>query len=162
MGIGIPKYRKYREIPKFNSIEYRKCSIPKFQYYWILKKFQYWSSILPKVSVLVPKIPKCQMSLILRKKIEKIFFFSKIFSILGYFRYFSVFFGIQYRKCLILKKKKIEKKILKFILIFFQKFFRIFRGFSVFLGIFGISGLPNIWVLKFRYRTFSIFNTIEH
>ena len=60
------------EIPKFNSIEYWKCSIPKFQYYWIpkywssivlnienvqyrnfntieyRKKFQYWSSIIPK------------------------------------------------------------------------------------------------------------------
>ena len=69
MGIGIPKYRKYREIPKFNSIEYRKCSVPKFQYYWILKKFQYWSSIVPKISVLFQKIPKFSKNVRNSKKI---------------------------------------------------------------------------------------------
>ena len=159
-GIGIPKYQKYREIPKFNSIEYRKCSIPNFQYYWILKKFQYWSSILPKVSVLVPKIPKCQMSLILRNKILKKFKKYIFFQNFQYSWIFSVFFSI-FRDS-IPKMFDIEKKNSEIYSDFFAEFFRIFRGFSVFLGIFGISGLPNIWVLKFQYWTFSIFNTIEH
>ena len=107
VGIGIPKYQKYWYIPKFNSTEYRKCSIPKFQYYWILKKFQYWSSILPKASVLVTKIPKFHRSLILREKKFENFVFFIIFQNFQYSWVFSVFFGIQYRKCLILKKKKI-------------------------------------------------------
>ena len=117
VGIGIPKYRKYGEIPMFNNIEYRKCSIPKFQYYWILKKFQYWSSILPKVSVLVTKIPKFHRSLILREKKLRIWFFWLFFiilSILGYFRYFS---GFNTENVWYWKKK--FKKNLKFILIFF-------------------------------------------
>ena len=44
--IRILKYQKHRKIPKFNTIEYRKCSIPKFQYYWILKMFNTEISIL--------------------------------------------------------------------------------------------------------------------
>ena len=100
-----------------------------------------------------------------------------ILSILGYFRYFSVFFWVQYRKCLILKKK-IEKKIrilFWFFFFFFRKIFRIFTGFSVFLGIFRISGLPGIWVYEYwnfgiKHFQYSLllnstvipFNTIEY
>ena len=40
-GIGIPKYRKYREIPKFGIPKYRKFQYWNFQYYRI-----------PKISVL--------------------------------------------------------------------------------------------------------------
>ena len=132
VGIGIPKYRKYREIPKFNSIEYRKCSIPNFQYYWILKKFQYWSSIIPKFSALLPQIPNLQMSWILRKKNSKknfffflVFFFknsqySWVFSIFfGIFRYFSGF-NIENNWYW---KKKGKKKIRNFFETFFSRKF---------------------------------------
>jgi len=141
VGIGIPKYQKYWEIPKFNSIEYRKCSIPNFQYYWMLKTFQYWSSIIPKFSILVPKIPNFPMSWILRIfVIFNLRFFFKIYCNLGYFRYISVFFGI-FRYFPVFFgisgifrdsipkifdiEKKIEKKISK-IFRNFLKFFEIF------------------------------------
>ena len=94
--IRIPKYRKYRKIPKFNSIEYQKFSIPKFQYYWIPKKIQYWSSIVPKFSVLLYR--KYLNVLHFQQKSQKKFvfpkcpkFFLNFFSIFGIC---SVFFGI--------------------------------------------------------------------
>ena len=46
LGIfGISGIPKISVIP-FNTIEYWKCSIPKFQYYWILKMFNSEISIL--------------------------------------------------------------------------------------------------------------------
>ena len=45
-GIGIPKYRKYREIPKFGIPKYWKFQYRKFQYYWIPKMFSTEFSIL--------------------------------------------------------------------------------------------------------------------
>ena len=136
VGIRIPKYKKYREIPKFNSIEYRKCSIPKFQYYWIPKQIQYWSSIIPKFSILVLKIPNFQTTWIMRiifcKNWRTDFFFkffskfSVFFGIFGIFQYFSVGFGIRHRKSFILKKKFREKKFK------FSVFLQDFDAFSVF------------------------------
>ena len=147
MGIGIPKYRKYREIPKFNSIEYRKCSIPKFQYYWIPKKIQYWSSIILKFSILVLKIPNFQTTWIMRIifcKNWKTDFFSNFFQDFQYSSVFLVFFG-RFRDS-ILKKFHIEKKIPK------EKIqvFSIFTGFWCFFGTFSISGLLKIWVIPFN------------
>ena len=97
--------------------------------------------------VLVLKISNFQMSWILCKKLFfKIFSILWVFSVLfSIFRYFSVFFGIQYQKCLILKKK-----FQNIFWNYFQKIFRIFTGFSGFFGLFGISVLPKIWVLPFN------------
>ena len=101
VGIGIPKYRKYRKIPKFNSIEYWKCSIPKFQYYWILKKIPIPKFNNTEIFGIIPKIPKSQISLYAEKKYKKIQnFFSQIFfwtffqQFLDFFREFPVFLGI--------------------------------------------------------------------
>ena len=99
--------RKYRKIPKFNSIEYRKCSIPKFQYYWILKIFNTEISILSntkKISimkfnstkkVLLPLYRKYLNVLHFQQKIQKNFVFpkiSKMFSVVLVFVWYSLVF----------------------------------------------------------------------
>ena len=135
-------YRKNREIPKFNSIEYQKCSIPKFQYYWIPKVFNTEISILlntKKISILKfnstkilgisPDIPKNTRYtkkylnvLHFQQKKPNNFVFPKISEIFSVFVWYSLVFSVLITKIPNFgMKTEYWKKNQKFFWIFLQK-----------------------------------------
>ena len=145
----------------FNIIEYWKCSIPKFQYYWIPKIFNTEISILlntKKILILkfnsteifgiildIPKIPKYTT---FSAKETKFFCFSKNFwNFFGICSVFFGIFGIDNKNTEFWDENWILKKKFK---IFFGIFYRKCSTFRYF----GISGIPKISVIPF--------NTIEY
>ena len=107
-GIGIPKYRKYREIPKFGIPKYRKFESRNFQYYWI------------------PKILNTEFSILLNTEKYPI----PNFNIQDYYRKYRTTFT-EKKEILFLKSFEISF----YLLLVFLVSFDIFRYFSVFIGI---------------------------
>ena len=164
------------EILKFNSIEYWKCSILIFQYYWIPKIFNTEISILlntKKVSILkfnstklfgispdLPKIPKC--TIFSAKEIRQ-FCFSKNFWI--FFDICLVFFGIfgiDKKNTEFWDENWILKKKIKFFFGFFYRKCSTFRYFRYFGNTKNISNtVQYYWILKMFNTRFSILTNIK-
>ena len=95
-GIGIPKSRKYREIPKFGIRKYQKFESRNFQYYWIPKILNTEFSILLNTEKnLISNFNNTENFGIITENTETSFinkiFFSFIFCI--FFRYFLLVFS---------------------------------------------------------------------